>query len=162
MPLINLIVFIVGIIIAILITAGFLKGKKIKIGKAEITEEIEKKVVSNTRISEREIIKRQIHIARAVCANFKAHVPNYKNYNESVIENICYKVSDEIEDLILFNHLSLDDNYINSRFPLIWSVIENNVNSNFKEEDCRLLKDSTYRDFRKLIEILLNVRKENE
>lgn len=162
MPLLNLIIFLVFIIVIIVLVANILKNKKVKIGNTEISNEREQKVVTTTRSSERTIIKRQIHIGRAVCANFRSYIPHYKNYDSTVIENICYKVSDEIEDLILFNHISMNDEYINSRFQVIWSVIESNLNDNFTDEDKIDLKRITLENFKKLIGILLNVRRECE
>ena len=158
MPLINLIVFISGIIIAILITTRFLKNKTIKIGKAEISDSIKKE----TRVSEREIIKKQIHIARAVCLNFKNLVPHAEKYNLEIVENICYKVADEIEDMILFNHLSTEDEYIDTRFPLVWSVVTKNLNENYTKEDRAELETLCKENFKKLIKILLEIRKERE
>lgn len=161
MPLVNLIIFLVAIVLIVVLIVIALRNKKIKIGNTEISEK-EKQVVKSTRVSERAIIKKQIHISRAVCANFKCKVPHYMNYSEAEIENICFKVADEIDDLILFNHITNDDEYINSRFQLIWAVIHTNLNTNFTEKDTEDLQKTVYENFRKLIGILLNIREERE
>lgn len=158
MPVINLIILLIFIIVFAVLMAHLLKGKDIKFGKASITE----KQKTETRINERDIIKRQVHIARAVCSNFKIYVPHYNKYDQAVIENTCYKVADVIEDLIFFNHLSDDKSYIDSRFECVWEVIVDSLNGNFTEEDKAQLKDISYEHFERLVDLLLTVRQERE
>lgn len=162
MPILNLVILLVFVIVFVILMNHLLKGKKIKAGNVEISEDKKQTIINNTRLSEREIVKRQIHVARAVCSNFKFKIPHSDKYSDAQEENICHKVSDAIEDLILFNHLSTDEYYVKSRFEVVWSVIKENINNNFTKEDEAALYDLVNKDFEKLIGVLLSIREERE
>ena len=149
-------IFIVSVLLILLIIAIVIIVRMSKAGLLNINT---KYVKLSNRVSERELIRRQIETAHDFVMSIEGKLitdQTNKDYNEFFIKYILERVYDKVIEWIMFNHITVNQIYIQDKQDTILNLIyslpisEDFKTHEFKQRVCNWVKE--------LIERLVNVK----
>lgn len=137
---------ILVILLAILAKKGLIsfKGKGLKVGN------------SDSRETERNIIRSQIQYVKSAISDFYDEIPNFDGRNEWKLRFICEKIVSIFMDIISLNHISRERIYTEMKQAAIWAVIINNTDSSIMTSD--EFKEKVYSKTTEILDKLISIR----
>ena len=129
----------------------------IKLGKAGYLNINTKHVHIGTKVSERELIRRQIETAHDFVMSIEGKIMSEDNdYNEYFTKYILERVYDKVIEWIMFNHITVNQLYIQDKQDTILSLIYGlPINEDFKSPE---FKNRVENWVKELIERLVNIK----
>lgn len=145
------------LIIAALVVLVLVIG--IKLGKAGYLNINTKHVHIGTKVSERELIRRQIETAHDFVMSIEGKIISENNsadYNTYFTKYILERVYDKVIEWIMFNHITVNQLYIQDKQDTILSLIYGlPIHEDFKSPEFKTRVENWVRE---LIERLVNVK----
>lgn len=131
----------------------------IKLGKAGYLNINTKHVHIGTRVSERELIRRQIEAAHDFVMSIEGKIiqdSNNSNYNEYFTKYILERVYDKVIEWIMFNHITVNQLYIQDKQDTILSLIYGlPIHEDFKSPEFKARVENWVKE---LVERLVNIK----
>lgn len=144
-----------GIIISLLVVIIIYMA--IKLGKAGLLTIQTKHFRIGNKVTERELIRRQIEKAHSFVMSIEGKIPSDQNYKEYLVKYILEKIYDEVIKWIMFNHITVNQLYIEDKQNCILNLIYSMpINEDFKTPE---FKERVCKWVYELIEQLVNTKK---
>ena len=143
------------IIVAILIIAVLLIG--IRLGKHGFLTIRTKHFTIGSKVSEREIIRREAETAYNFIMSIEGKIVNdTENYNKWFIKCILEKIYDKAIEWIMFNHITLNQLYVQDKQDTVLNLIYSlPIKDDFKTPEFKQRVENWVKE---LIEKLVNVK----
>lgn len=143
---------IIGLLVLVIIFMA------IKLGKAGLLTIQTKHInIGKNNVTERELIRRQIEKAHSFVMSIEGKIPADKNYKEYLVKYILEKIYDEVIKWIMFNHITVNQLYIEDKQNCILNLIYSMpINDDFKTPE---FKERVCKWTYELIEQLVNTKK---
>ncbi len=129
----------------------------IRLGKAGLLNIHTRHVHIGSNVSERELIRRQIECAHDFIMSIEGKlVSDNMKYNEYFTKYILERVYDKVIEWIMFNHITVNQLYIQDKQDTILNLIYAlPINSDFKTPEFKVRVENWVKE---LIERLVNVK----
>lgn len=141
----------IGILVLIIIYLA------VKLGKAGLLNINTKHVHIGSKISDRELIRRQIEVAHEFIMSIEGKLATAeKQYNDYFAKYILERVYDKVIEWIMFNHITMNQLYIQDKQDTILNLIyAQPINDDFKTPEFKVRVENWVKE---LIERLVNVK----
>ena len=129
----------------------------IKLGKSGLLNIHTKHINIGNKISERELIRRQIEVAHEFIMSIEGKLTNDNNrYNSYFTKYILERVYDKVIEWIMFNHITVNQLYIQDKQDTILNLIyAQPINDDFKTPEFKVRVENWVKE---LIERLVNIK----
>lgn len=108
---------------------------------------------------ERNIIRHQIDYVESHCTDFFTRVKKTEKFNDWEGKYITEKVFDVFVRIISYNHINVEDTYVDLRQSEVWKVIQEHLTADDSEYySSKEFKEIIYKEVKDIIEKLVKIR----
>lgn len=129
----------------------------IKLGKSGLLNIHTKHINIGSKVSERELIRRQIEVAHEFIMSIEGKlVCDNSRYNGYFTKYILERVYDKVIEWIMFNHITMNQLYIQDKQDTILNLVYTQpINEEFKTPEFKVRVENWVKE---LVERLVNVK----